>query len=415
MTTRLHRSHLDELEAEAVHIMREVAAELERPVLLFSGGKDSIVLLRLAEKAFRPGRFPFPLMHVDTGHNFPRRSSTATVASPSSASASSSPPCRSRSTAAASSRRPGRAPRATGCRRRRCSTRSSEHEFDAAIGGARRDEERSRAKERIFSFRDDFGQWDPRASAPSCGRSTTARSARASTCGSSRSRTGPSSTSGSTSRTRSSSCRRSTSPTSARCSSATGCSTRTSDVIERDDDEVPFTEWVRFRTVGDMSCTGAVRSHAVYVRRGRGRDRRHARHRARRDARRRSRHRGGDGGPEACRLLLMPELVTVTADGAAELLRAGHVRLRRRRQVDADRPPALRHEAGVRRPDGGTSRRRASAAATATSTSRCSPTACAPSASRGSRSMSPIAASSLRGAASSSQTLPGTCSTRATW
>src|SRR6187401_1981706 len=71
MSTTLQRSHLDELEAEAVHIMREVAAELERPVLLFSGGKDSIVLLRLAEKAFRPGRFPFPLLHVDTGHNFP--------------------------------------------------------------------------------------------------------------------------------------------------------------------------------------------------------------------------------------------------------------------------------------------------------------------------------------------------------
>ena len=71
MTTRLQRSHLDELEAEAVHIMREVAAELERPVLLFSGGKDSIVLLRLAEKAFRPAPFPFPIMHVDTGHNFP--------------------------------------------------------------------------------------------------------------------------------------------------------------------------------------------------------------------------------------------------------------------------------------------------------------------------------------------------------
>ena len=71
MTTRLQRSHLDELEAEGVHIFREVAAELERPVLLFSGGKDSIVLLRLAEKAFRPGKFPFPIMHVDTGHNFP--------------------------------------------------------------------------------------------------------------------------------------------------------------------------------------------------------------------------------------------------------------------------------------------------------------------------------------------------------
>jgi sulfate adenylyltransferase subunit 2 len=82
-------SHLDELESEAIHIMREVAAERERPVLLFSGGKDSIVMLRLAEKAFRPAKFPFPVMHVDTGHNCPRSSSTATVASPSSASASS--------------------------------------------------------------------------------------------------------------------------------------------------------------------------------------------------------------------------------------------------------------------------------------------------------------------------------------
>ena len=160
-------SHLRVLESEAIHIMREVAAELERPVLLFSGGKDSIVLLRLAEKAFRPGGFPFPLMHVDTGHNFPevhrvprpprrraRRAADRRAA------------CRSRSTTAASSRRPARAPRATGCRRRRCSTRSSEHGFDAAFGGARRDEERARAKERIFSFRDEFGQWDPKSQRP---------------------------------------------------------------------------------------------------------------------------------------------------------------------------------------------------------------------------------------------------------
>jgi len=155
-------THLDELEAEAVHIFREVAAELERPVLLFSGGKDSIVLLRLAEKAFRPGRFPFPVMHVDTGHNFPevmefRDRRVAELGE------------RLVVASVQESIDKGRVVEETGPRasRNRLQTTTlldaiEEHGFDAAIGGARRDEERSRAKERIFSFR----QWNPRAQRP---------------------------------------------------------------------------------------------------------------------------------------------------------------------------------------------------------------------------------------------------------
>src|ERR1700710_2486712 len=159
-------SHLDELEAEAIHVMREVAAERENPVLLFSGGKDSIVLVRLAEKAFRPGRFPFPLMHIDTGHNFPevieyrddlveRLGERLIVAS------------------VQDSIDKGRVVEETGPRASRNQLQTvtvlgaiSEHGFDAAFGGARRDEERARAKERVFSFRDDFGQWDPKNQRP---------------------------------------------------------------------------------------------------------------------------------------------------------------------------------------------------------------------------------------------------------
>jgi sulfate adenylyltransferase subunit 2 len=159
-------SHLDALEAEAIHVMREVAAEREKPVLLFSGGKDSIVLVRLAEKAFRPGRFPFPLMHIDTGHNFPeviefrddlvaRLGERLIVAS------------------VQESIDNGRVVEEIGPRasRNRLQTTTlldalAEHGFDAAFGGARRDEERARAKERILSFRDDFGGWDPKAQRP---------------------------------------------------------------------------------------------------------------------------------------------------------------------------------------------------------------------------------------------------------
>jgi sulfate adenylyltransferase subunit 2 len=159
-------SHLQVLEAESIHIFREVAAEFERPVLLFSGGKDSIVLLRLAEKAFRPAKFPFPIMHVDTGHNFPEVIEF-----------------RDRMVAQMGERLvvahvqdsidAGRVVEESGPRasRNRLQTTTlldaiEENGFDAAFGGARRDEERARAKERVFSFRDDFGQWDPKRQRP---------------------------------------------------------------------------------------------------------------------------------------------------------------------------------------------------------------------------------------------------------
>ncbi len=157
-------SHLRALEAEAVFVIREVVAELSRPVLLFSGGKDSIVLLRLAEKAFRPLPLPFPILHVDTGHNFPEvlelrdrlrdRGLKVIVAS------------------VQDSIDAGRVREAQpGSSRNRLQTVTlldalEQHGFDAAFGGARRDEERARAKERVLSFRDEFGQWEPRAQRP---------------------------------------------------------------------------------------------------------------------------------------------------------------------------------------------------------------------------------------------------------
>ena len=159
-------TQLDLLEAEAIHVMREVAAQLRAPVLLFSGGKDSIVLLRLAEKAFRPGRFPFPVMHVDTGHNFAevlefRDRRVAEIGE------------RLIVAQVQDSIDAGRVREETGPRasRNRAQTVTlldaiEAHGFDAAFGGARRDEERARAKERIFSFRDDFGAWDPKRQRP---------------------------------------------------------------------------------------------------------------------------------------------------------------------------------------------------------------------------------------------------------
>ncbi len=163
---RYELSHLDALEAEAVSVMREVAAELESPVLLFSGGKDSIVLLRLAEKAFRPGRFPFPVMHIDTGHNFDevlefRDRRLAELGE------------RLIIASVQESIDQGRVAEESGPRasRNRAQTTTlldaiEKYGFDACFGGARRDEEKARAKERIFSFRDQFGQWDPKAQRP---------------------------------------------------------------------------------------------------------------------------------------------------------------------------------------------------------------------------------------------------------
>jgi sulfate adenylyltransferase subunit 2 len=161
----VQRDHLDWLESEAVYILREVAGQCQNPVLFFSGGKDSIVLLRLAEKAFRPGRFPFPLLHIDTGHNFPQVIEF-----------------RDRRVAELGERLLVRSVedsirRGTVRLRGESDSRNAaqsvtlletiaEFGFDAAIGGARRDEEKARAKERVFSFRDEFGQWDPRNQRP---------------------------------------------------------------------------------------------------------------------------------------------------------------------------------------------------------------------------------------------------------
>ena len=258
-------SHLDELESEAIHIMREVAAERERPVLLFSGGKDSIVLLRLAEKAFRPGRFPFPIMHVDTGHNFPeaiefRDRRVAELGE------------RMVVASVQESIDNGRVVEQTGPRASRNQLQTTtlldaieEHGFDAAMGGARRDEERARAKERIFSFRDDFGQWNPRAQRPELWNLYNARIRKGEHI-----RVFP-------------------------ISNWTeldvwqyiareelelpliyfaherevfrrdGMLYAASEYVERMEGEEPFVTSVRFRTVGDMTCTGGVESRAATI------------------------------------------------------------------------------------------------------------------------------------------------------
>jgi sulfate adenylyltransferase subunit 2 len=240
-----------------------VAAEFERPVLLFSGGKDSLVLLRLAEKAFRPGRFPFPIMHVDTGHNFPevlefrdrlieRLGERLIVAS------------------VQDSIDTGRVVEETGPRasRNRLQTVTlldaiAEHGFDAAFGGARRDEERARAKERVFSFRDDFGQWDPKRQRPEPWSLYNARIRKGEHV-----RVFPLSNW--------------TELDVWQYIAQEGLEVpsiyfaHSRQVFERDgmlyamsphvqliDGERPFETSVRYRTVGDMTCTGAVRSEAV--------------------------------------------------------------------------------------------------------------------------------------------------------
>jgi sulfate adenylyltransferase subunit 2 len=167
MTVATNRlSHLAALEAESIFIMREVAAELQRPVILFSGGKDSIILLRIAEKAFRPARFPCPIMHIDTGHNFPevldfrdRRveelGERLIVAS-----------VQESIDQGRVQEEPGHDPSRNRLQTTTLLDAIEEHRFDAVFGGARRDEEKARAKERVFSLRDEFGQWDPRNQRP---------------------------------------------------------------------------------------------------------------------------------------------------------------------------------------------------------------------------------------------------------
>jgi sulfate adenylyltransferase subunit 2 len=159
------RSHLDWLESEAIHILRELAGECANPVLFFSGGKDSIVLLRLAEKAFRPARFPFPLLHIDTGHNFPE-----VIAFRDARAAELGERLIVRSVEDSMARGTVRLRSPTDSRNAAQSVTLleaiAEFGFDACIGGARRDEEKARAKERVFSFRDEFGQWDPKNQRP---------------------------------------------------------------------------------------------------------------------------------------------------------------------------------------------------------------------------------------------------------
>jgi len=256
-------SHLDALEAEAIHIMREVAAELERPVLLFSGGKDSIVLLRLAEKAFRPARFPFPVMHVDTGHNFPevidfRDRLVAEIGE------------RLIVASVQESIDKGRAVEERGPRasRNRLQTVTlldaiAEHQFDAAFGGARRDEERARAKERIFSFRDDFGQWDPKAQRPELWQLYNGRVRKGEHV-----RVFPISNWTELDVWQYIERERLELPPiyfahEREVFARDGMLYAASEFVELMDGEDVFTESVRYRTVGDMTCTGAVASTAA--------------------------------------------------------------------------------------------------------------------------------------------------------
>jgi sulfate adenylyltransferase subunit 2 len=255
-------SFLETLEAESIHIFREVAAEFERPVLLFSGGKDSLVLLRLAEKAFRPGRFPFPIMHVDTGHNFPeviefrdrvieQLGERLIVAS------------------VQDSIDKGRVREETGPRasRNRLQTVTlldaiAEHGFDAAFGGARRDEERARAKERVFSFRDDFGQWDPKSQRPELWSLYNGRIRKGEHV-----RVFPISNWTELDVWQYIAAEGLEIPSiyyshNRQVFQRDGMLYAHSDYVELIDGEEPFEASVRYRTVGDMTCTGAVASQA---------------------------------------------------------------------------------------------------------------------------------------------------------
>jgi len=256
-------SDLDALEAEGIHILRELAAERERPVLLFSGGKDSIVLLRLAEKAFRPGAFPFPVMHVDTGHNFPevvafRDRRVAELGE------------RLIVASVQASIDAGRIADVSGPRSSRNQLQTvtlldaiAEHRFDACIGGARRDEERARAKERIFSLRDAFGGWDPRAQRPEIWDIYNARV-----------RPGENLRVFPISNWTELDVWRYVEREGLELPSIYFAHERSvferdgmlyadDPVIERLPGEDPFVTSVRYRTVGDMTCTGAVRSQAA--------------------------------------------------------------------------------------------------------------------------------------------------------
>jgi sulfate adenylyltransferase subunit 2 len=258
-------SQLEVLEAESIHIMREVAAEFERPVLLFSGGKDSIVMLALAERAFWPARVPFPVMHVDTGHNFPevldyrdRRVAEAGV--------------KLVVASVQESIDQGRVAEETGrwASRNRLQTTTlldaiEEHRFDAVFGGARRDEEKARAKERVFSFRDEFGQWDPKNQRPELWSIYNTRIRM-----SEHIRVFPISNWTELDVWQYIAREKLEIPSiyfahTRQVFERDGMLLADSEFTTRDESEQVFETSVRYRTVGDMSCTGAVESTATTV------------------------------------------------------------------------------------------------------------------------------------------------------
>jgi sulfate adenylyltransferase subunit 2 len=268
MTTPLQNAaHVEELrllEAESVHIIREVVAELERPVLLFSAGKDSIVLLRLAEKAFRPFPLPFPVLHVDTGHNFDEviefrdrrlaeHGHKLIVGSV--------------QESIDSGRVPDPGP---GASRNRQQTRTlldalDAGGFDAAFGGARRDEERARAKERILSFRDEFGQWDPRAQRPEPWSLYNGRIRKGEQV-----RVFPLSNWTEVDIWRYIELEQLELPSiyfahQREVLERDGILLAVSEYVQPTPDESAAVEWVRYRTVGDLTITGAVRSRATDI------------------------------------------------------------------------------------------------------------------------------------------------------
>jgi len=262
---RYEMGQLQALEAEAVFIMREVAAELERPVLLFSGGKDSVVLLRLAEKAFRPASFPFPIMHIDTGQNFDeviafRDRRVAELGE------------RLIVASVQDSIDQGRVAEETGPRasRNRLQTTTlldaiAAHGFDACLGGARRDEEKARAKERVFSFRDEFGQWDPKLQRPELWSVYNGRVHRGEHI-----RVFPISNWTELDVWRYIEVENLEVPPMYYSHRRTvvereGMLLATSEWVQPMGDEEPFEATVRYRTVGDMSCTGAVESSAATI------------------------------------------------------------------------------------------------------------------------------------------------------
>jgi sulfate adenylyltransferase subunit 2 len=258
-------SQLDVLEAESIHVMREVAAEFERPVLLFSGGKDSIVMLALAERAFWPARIPFPVMHVDTGHNFPevlayRDRRVAELGA------------RLIVASVQESIDAGKVVEETGrwASRNRLQTTTlldgiADNRFDAVFGGARRDEEKARAKERVFSFRDEFGQWDPKNQRPELWNVYNTRIRRGEHI-----RVFPLSNWTELDIWHYIARERLEIPSIYFAHTRTvferdGILLADNEFVTRADDEPVYEARVRYRTVGDMTCTGAVESGATTV------------------------------------------------------------------------------------------------------------------------------------------------------